>query len=216
MKYPNASDGVNKIYISEILALTASVIVVICSVIAMLCFDDPDLENLVIIMGVIIISAVGLYVAGYILQIVGIVRASKDEPAFKVSVIAIVAALITTILEAVFCGNHVGSFIVEIAGDVAKFFLVHYIIHGIMHISEHLERPDMIKKGKFIFRIIYTAIGFEVIVRIFELIFGKEVGEQLSMPFGVVANILQAAEYFMFLIYVGRAKKIMKCDDQKL
>lgn len=213
MKYPNASDGVKKIYMSEILALTASVIVVICSVIGMLCFDDPDLENLVIIMGVIIICALGLFVAGYLLQIVGIVRASKDEPAFKVSVIAIVAALITTILEAVFYGNYVGSFIVEIAGDVAKFFLVHYIIHGIMHISEHLERPDMIKKGKFIFRIIYTAIGFEVIVRIFELIFGKEVGEQLSMPFGVAANILQAAEYFMFLIYVGRANKMLKNAD---
>ena len=154
MKYPNASDGVNKIYMSEILALTASVIVVICSVIGMLCFDDPDLENLVIIMGVIIICALGLFVAGYILQIVGIVRASKDVPAFKVSVIAIVAALITTILEAVFYGNHFASFIVEIAGDVSKFFLVHYIIHGIMHISEHLERPDMIKKGNFIFRII--------------------------------------------------------------
>ena len=175
MKYPNASDGVNKIYMSEILALTASVIVVICSVIGMLCFDDPDLENLVIIMGVIIICALGLFVAGYILQIVGIVRASKDVPAFKVSVIAIVAALITTILEAVFYGNHFASFIVEIAGDVSKFFLVHYIIHGIMHIAEHLERPDMIKKGNFIFRIIYIAIGFEVIVRIFELIFGKEV-----------------------------------------
>ena len=213
MKYPNASDGVKKIYMSEILALTASVIVVICSVIGMLCFDDPDLENLVIIMGVIIICALGLFVAGYILQIVGIVRASKDVPAFKVSVIAIVAALITTILEAVFYGNYVGSFIVEIAGDVAKFFLVHYIIHGIMHIAEHLERPDMIKKGNFIFRIIYIAIGFEVIVRIFELIFGKEVGEQLSMPFGVAANILQVAEYFMFLIYVGRANKMLKNAD---
>lgn len=213
MKYPNASDGVNKIYMSEILALTASVIVVICSVIGMLCFDDPDLENLVIIMGVIIICALGLFVAGYILQIVGIVRASKDEPAFKVSVIAIVAALITTILEAVFYGNHFASFIVEIAGDVSKFFLVHYIIHGIMHIAEHLERQDMIKKGNFIFRIIYIAIGFEIIVRIFELIFGKEVGEQLSMPFGVAANVFQAAEYFMFLIYVGRANKMLKNAD---
>ena len=198
---------------SEILALAASVVVVICSVIAMLCFDNPDLEKLAIIMGVIIICALGLFVAGYILQIVGIVRASKDEPAFKVSVIAIVAALITTILEAVFYGNYVGSFIVEIAGDVSKFFLVHYIIHGIMHISERLERPDMIKKGNFIFRIIYIAIGFEVIVRIFELIFGKEVGEQLSMPFGVAANILQAAEYFMFLIYVGRANNMLKNAD---
>ena len=140
-------------------------------------------------------------------------RASKDEPAFKVSVIAIIAAMILTVLEGVFYGNHFASFFVEIAGDVAQFFLVHYIIHGIMHIADHLERPDMIKKGKFIFRVIYIAIAFEIIVRIFEIIFGKEVGAQLSMPFGIVAEILKVAEYVMSLTYVGKANKMMKNAD---
>lgn len=213
MKYPNAANGINKIFMSEVIALAASVIVLVCSVIGVLCFENPDLEILVGILVIIVLFALGFFVLAYILQIVGIMRASKDEPAFKVSVIAIIAAMILTVLEGVFYGNHFASFFVEIAGDVAQFFLVHYIIHGIMHIADHLERPDMIKKGKFIFRVIYIAIAFEIIVRIFEIIFGKEVGEQLSMPFGIVAEILKVAEYVMFLTYVGKANKMMKNAD---
>ena len=213
MKYPNAANGINKIFMSEVIALAASVIVLVCSVIGVLCFENPDLEILVGILVIIVLFALGFFVLAYILQIVGIMRASKDEPAFKVSVIAIIAAMILTVLEGVFYGNHFASFFVEIAGDVAQFFLVHYIIHGIMHIADHLERPDMIKKGKIIFRVIYIAIAFEIIVRIFEIIFGKEVGEQLSMPFGIVAEILKVAEYVMFLTYVGKANKMMKNAD---
>lgn len=211
MKYPNASNGVNKIYMSEIIALTASIILAICSVVFMVCYEEPGLEALAAIIGVLVFVGLGIFVVSYILQIVGINRAAKDEPAFKVSLFAIIGALVITILEAIFYEqNETVTFLLEIGGDVAKFFLVHYIIHGIMHITEHLGRPDMTKKGNKIFRVIYIAIGFEVIVRVFEIIFGKKLGEELSMPFGIAANILNVLEYILFLNYVRKGNKIIK------
>lgn len=211
MKYPNAYSGMTKIYISEIIALIASIIMVICSVFLMACYNDPDLIVETWIFSAAVLVVLGVFVFSYILQIVGIVRATKDEPAFRVSLIAIIAALVITVLECIFFeGNDVITFILEIASDVAQFFLVHYIIHGIMHISEHLGRDDISKKGKRIFTVIYIAIGFEIIVRIFEMIFGKELGEQLSMPFGIVANILKVVEYILFLSYIVKAKKLLK------
>ena len=211
MKYPNAYSGMTKIYISEIIALIASIIMVICSVFLMACYNDPDLIVETWIFSAAVLVVLGVFVFSYILQIVGIVRATKDEPAFRVSLIAIIAALVITVLECIFFeGNDVITFILEIASDVAQFFLVHYIIHGIMHISEHLGRDDISKKGKRIFTVIYIAIGFELIVRIFEMIFGKELGEQLSMPFGIVANILKVVEYILFLSYIVKAKKLLK------
>ncbi len=211
MKYPNAYSGMTKIYISEIIALIASIIMVICSVFLMACYNDPDLIVETWIFSAAVLVVLGVFVFSYILQIIGIVRATKDEPAFRVSLIAIIAALVITVLECIFFeGNDVITFILEIASDVAQFFLVHYIIHGIMHISEHLGRDDISKKGKRIFTVIYIAIGFEIIVRIFEMIFGKELGEQLSMPFGIVANILKVVEYILFLSYIVKAKKLLK------
>lgn len=211
MKYPNAYSGMTKIYISEIIALIASIIMVICSVFLMACYNDPDLIVETWIFSAAVLVVLGVFVFSYILQIIGIVRATKDEPAFRVSLIAIIAALVITVLECIFFeGNDVITFVLEIASDVAQFFLVHYIIHGIMHISEHLGRDDISKKGKRIFTVIYIAIGFEIIVRIFEMIFGKELGEQLSMPFGIVANILKVVEYILFLSYIVKAKKLLK------
>ena len=211
MKYPNALTGIKRICLSEIIALIASMIMAVCSVILMVCYEAPELIVEAEISSIALFVALGIFVFSYILQIVGIVRATKDEPAFRVSLIAIIAALVITVLEGIFFeGSHIVTFVLEIAGDVAEFFLVHYIIHGIMHLSEHLGRPDITKKGKNIFRVIYIAIGFEIVVRIFELIFGKEIGEQLSMPFGIVASILKVVEYILFLSYIGKAKKLLE------
>ena len=99
---------------------------------------------------------------------------------------------------------------ISIAGDVAQFFLVHYIIHGIMHLSGHLDRHDIAKKGKRIFRVIYIGIIFEVVVRIIEIIYGRKHGEELAMPFDVIANILKSLEYIMFLIYIIKGCKLLK------
>ena len=152
MKYPNAYSGMTKIYISEIIALIASIIMVICSVFLMACYNDPDLIVETWIFSAAVLVVLGVFVFSYILQIIGIVRATKDEPAFRVSLIAIIAALVITVLECIFFeGNDVITFILEIASDVAQFFLVHYIIHGIMHISEHLGRDDISKKRKTYF-----------------------------------------------------------------
>ena len=217
MKYPNAKDGVNKIYMSEIIALAASIIMLVCSVLALLIYEKKELIILTGILSLVILAALAIYIVSYFLQIAGIVRASKDEPSFKVSLYAIIALILITVLEIVFevvsLENHFITFILEIAGDVAQFFLVHYIIHGIMHLSEHLGRPEMIKKGNHIFKVIYIAIAFEIIVRIFEIIFGKERGESLSLPFGIVANILKTVEYILFLTYIGKGKRILKEND---
>ena len=124
--------------------------------------------------------------------------------------IAIIASIILTVLSAFFYENEPVCLIISIAGDVAEFFLVHYVIHGIMHLSHHLGKPELSKKGKRIFTVIYIGIIFEVIVRIIEIIYGQKRGEELALPFDVVANILKTIEYILFLIYIQKGNKMLK------
>ena len=211
MKYPNASKGLQTIVIAEFIALAASIIAVIVSVLAFSGDDALAPENYALGMSEIILIAVFvMYVAAYIMEIFGIISASKDERAFKVSLYAIIALIIFAVLSAVFFENETVYLIISIAGDVAYFFLVHYIIHGIMHLSEHLGRPELAKKGKKIFTVIYIGIIFEVIVRIIEIIYGQKQGEEIALPFDVVANILKTVEYIMFLIYIIKGNKLLK------
>ena len=212
MKYPNAAKGLHYLVVAEIVALVASVIAVIVSVFALPNIDvDNFFGNVIstrdIIMMLLILV---LYLAAFVLEIVGIVLASKDEPAFKISLYAIIAAIILTILSAFFYQNETVDMLISIGGDVAQFFLVHYIIHGIMHISEHLGRHELSKRGSRIFVVIYIGIIFEIIVRVLEIIFGKEQGETLALPFDVIANILKSAEYILFLIYIVKGSKLLR------
>lgn len=211
MKYPNATKGLHKILMSEIISLAASILAVIISVFALPSLVDNKPNHFTIgTVSVAMILVVVLYVTAYLLQIFGIIRASKDEPAFKISLYAIIAAMIFTILSGFFYENETVDFILMIGEDVAQFFLTHYIIHGIMHLSNHLGRPELSKKGKNIFRVIYFALIFEVIVRIFQIIYGTERGEELAKPFDIIANIMKTVEYIMFLIYIAKGCKMLK------
>ena len=208
MKYPNASKGLQTFMIAEFITLAASIIAVIASILALPGVEAPQSELSVSV--VVMLVVVIMYVAAYVMGIIGITGACKDEPAFKVSLFAIIALLIFSVLSTFFYKNETVYFIFSIAADVAYFFLVHYIIHGIMHLSEHLGRPDLSKSGKKIFTVVYIGIIFEVIVRIIEIVYGQKQGEEIALPFDVVANILKTIEYFMFLIYIIKGNKLLK------
>lgn len=208
MKYPNASKGLQTIVTAEFIALATSIFAVIVSVLALPGVDALESESYA--SGIVMLAIIALFVATCVMEIVGITGASKDEPVFKVSLYAIIALIILTVLSAFFYENETAYLLFSIAGDVAYFFMVHYIIHGIMHLSEHLGRPDLSKNGKKIFTVIYIGIIFEVIVRIIEIIFGHKQGEEIALPFDVVANILKTLEYFMFLIYIIKGNKLLK------
>jgi hypothetical protein len=210
MKYPNAAKGLHQIVIAEIIAMTASVLAVIVSVLAFAADDTGQEQYSFGAVSIIMLVIVALYVAAYILEIFGIFRASKDEPAFKVSLYAILSLIAVTVLSGFFYENETASFIIALCGDVAQFFLVHYIIHGIMHLSHRLGRSDVVRRGTRIFRVIYTAIVFEIIVRVFEIIFGQEHGEALAMPFDVIANLLKTAEYILFMLYIIKGYRLIK------
>ena len=208
MKYPNASKGLQIIMIAEFIALAASLIAFIVSIFDLPGVDAPESGHHV--SGIVLLVIIVMYISAYVMGIFGITGASKDEPAFKVSLYAIIALLIFSVLSEFFHKNETVYFILSIAADVAYFFMVHYIIHGNMHLSEHIGRPDLAKNGKKIFTVIYIGIIFEVIVRIIEIVYGQKQGEEIALPFDVVANILRTIEYFMFLFYIIKGNKTLK------
>ena len=154
--------------IAEFIALAASLIAVIVSIFDLPGVDAPESGHHV--SGIVLLVIIVMYISAYVMGIFGITGASKDEPAFKVSLYAIIALLIFSVLSEFFHKNETVYFILSIAADVAYFFMVHYIIHGNMHLSEHIGRPDLAKNGKKIFTVIYIGIIFEVIVRIIEIV----------------------------------------------
>ena len=208
MKYPNASKGLQIIMIAEFIALAASLIAFIVSIFDLPGVDAPESGHHV--SGIVLLVIIVMCISAYVMGIFGITGASKDEPAFKVSLYAIIALLIFSVLSEFFHKNETVYFILSIAADVAYFFMVHYIIHGNMHLSEHIGRPDLAKNGKKIFTVIYIGIIFEVIVRIIEIVYGQKQGEEIALPFDVVANILKTIEYFMFLFYIIKGNKTLK------
>ena len=80
MNYPNASKGLQTILIAEFIALAASIIAVILSILALPGVDTP--ESALNASGIVLLVVIIMYVAAYVAEIFGIIAASRDEPAF--------------------------------------------------------------------------------------------------------------------------------------
>ena len=155
MKYTNASKGLKLIVTAELLALAASILAVIMSVLAFSGDDAAKPDNFALgAAGIVMLVIIAMYVAAYVAEIFGITAASRDEPAFKVSLYAVIAMIVLIVASAFFLENETVYLMLSIAGDVAYFFFVHYIIHGIMHLSQHLGKPEFTQKGTPIFSMI--------------------------------------------------------------
>lgn len=104
MKFPNAARGLHCLVAAQTVALVASLIAVILSVIALPGLKIEEIANYsfstidIFFMVIVLV----LYIAAYVLEVIGIILASKDEPAFKISLYAIIAGIILTVLAAFF------------------------------------------------------------------------------------------------------------------
>ena len=83
MKYTNASKGLKLIVTAEFLALAASILTVILSVLAFSGDDAAKPGNFALgAAGSVMLVITVMYVAAYVAEIFGIIAASRDEPAF--------------------------------------------------------------------------------------------------------------------------------------
>ena len=154
MRFPNAYNGVKKIFSAEILHLVAVILMavglvtaVIAGVVGTAVGDAAELtegEFVVTvggIIGAVSILAVGgiLALIAFILQIVGVGQAMKDESYFKTAFIFIFVGIACTVLSCI-PDTVLTDFFISLfrtLGQISQLLVTIYIIGGIQHILAH-------------------------------------------------------------------------------
>ena len=217
MKFPNAASGVKKIYIAQILALFATLCTGAALVYASIkgkgetveqAVDDLSGSGLAIVATAALIGAILLLVA-WIVQLVGVIQASRDEDAFKAVLYLIIFAIIVSIVSAVFSNNETVSNIANIASDVLNLITTLMIIAGIVDMAAQLGNTDVPNKGKAIVRIICATLALTIIIKIVMSIFKNDVGTIVAGVLAVIALVLEVVQFIVYLVFLSRASKIL-------
>lgn len=204
MKYPNAYAGVKKLFASQLLNLVAGVYYLAAALLA-LNYNILEGENnvlyVILVVAAIIAAVAGL--ASYVLQLVGLNQARKDERLFsKAFKFAILGVAVTVVLFLT-----AGMFAEICAGvNTAITLLVGvFTITGVYSLADALNDTVVQKRGKLTLGVL-TGVFAVVMLSSLVTIFTDDL---ISDIFTIVCAALDIFGYLVFLTYLSMAKKML-------
>lgn len=234
MKYPNAYSGVKKIFASEILSVICTVMLIVSAILglvtAALKFASDstdiaaDLGNVILGFGIpTLLLGIGgavLALIAFILQIVGVSKARKDEPMFKRALIFILLGIISTAVCSII-GNF-SDFAASVWGDlinvffsnlskIATILVTYFIIVGIISLAEQIGNESVAKKGKAVINLIMTILVLSLLATITASVFPQSgTNTIIAAVLTLAAAVIEFIALIIYLLFLGKAKKMLK------
>ena len=112
MKFTNAYQGVKKIFAAEILSLICSIcatVTLALPVVGVIAAANNSQGGTVASLGgfaVLAIASMVLAIIAFIFKLIGVNKASKDEPSFKIALYLILAGIAVSVAGGIFNGRH--------------------------------------------------------------------------------------------------------------
>ena len=217
MKFPNAAKGVKKLFSAEILYLLSVILIGVVSVITVIINNKmTNVSNAVAVLILVGFIAGGvLAVIAFILQIVGLVQASRDERAFKGVILLTVFGIIVSVIGAFFSKDSFINSLSTTINSVVSVISIILIILGIGNMSLQLERQDMIERGGRIIRIIVWLAIISIIMNLISIFLPQNIDDAsdlakvIILSLTVIALMLNIAEYILYLSFLSKTKKML-------
>ena len=212
--FGNAYEGVKKIYKAEIFALIAAILVLVGSILSATGVEvgegTASGNGLMISGGLIVIAAAVLLIIAAILNILGVNSASKDEPAFKDALAALLIGIAANVLVSVFSGNDTVNSIGKSVINVMEILASYYICTGIINLADRLNDSAVSASGKKIRSILMGIWIAAAILNALAILFGgNETMQTILGITAIVAGIISIVAYFLYIGLLGKAKKML-------
>ena len=233
MKFPNAAKGVKRIFVAEVLTLIGLLSVLVATTLILTISSVFTLESaigafLAIGITVICLASVVLLIVAFIMELVGVINASRDESSFKSAliffIVSIVLSIVSSLLKSV---SVIAGGILSLIGGLVSIFVLIFIIAGIIRLADRLNRGDVSGKGSKVLKLLIIIKVVALIVTTIASFMGDSASisavissmvapsEVASTPSTAVVIILIATpvleviQYIIYLPFLSQAKKML-------
>ena len=219
MQFPNAFKGIKRIFTSEILMLISQLIFVPIIIFPVIGVNGEELtKNLEQNSPGYLLAFLGLLLAGliislvsYIIQITGIVKAAKDEPAFKISLTGVIVGMTARIISylPIVNYNNMISAICSTVTYIASLVVTFFIIQGIRNIAIKFENDEIEINGVTIFKLYFIIVLINASTHFVSKAFNDDIGSTVTIVLSIAGGILTIAQYVLYISYLVKAKKML-------
>ena len=206
MRFPNALEGVKKIYKAEIIGLIGALIGFVAAILALAgASTGEDGLGLVAVGGILIIAMAVLLVISFIMNLVGLNKAKPDEENFKnaltMVIIGIIAGILLGATKEGTLLNSIGDNLSKVCGLLANYF----VCTALMNLAGQLGDEAMAKKAGTIRSMLLGVWCAAVVLNVLGDILQKNA--TLSTIAAVIGLVAAVVEIVAYILYIGLLKR---------
>ena len=153
MRYPNAYKGVSQIYKAELIAILAVICTGIGAILAIFGVGVADVgseavgKGFAITGGLFVIATAVLMIVSYILNIIGVGNAAKDESGFRSAMIAIIIGIVASIVAGIFSNKEVVCLLAQLVSKICDIMVFWFCIGGIRNLADKMNDRNIANKA---------------------------------------------------------------------
>lgn len=217
MNFPNAANGVKKIFTSQVLDIVSAIIFVIMAITSIVTVLSAVNENAGATVGFglgsIVLALGGTVVAivAAILMLVGVIKAGKDDQNFKTALAFIVLGIVAAVIGSCFQSSNV--FVYNICSTISKIAdlcTTCYIIMGVISLAEQLGETAVAEKGKSLFKVILAVYVISILgMACYTVFYFNSAFAVIGGVILCISYIVSIVAYFLFISLLLKAKKML-------
>ena len=209
MDYLYIEKGIKKVYISQIFAIIAALLIgcteLVTSVYKNIIKGSSEKDSWIMILslavGVVLLAAV---ITSNLIGMIGYYHASMYDPLFKKSMYcALTSCILTVVGELLQIPNGMLYTVFTASAMIVEMFVMVFAIAGLVNLSESQGWSDLSEKGDRLLKLlavtyIISAVN-ALIIRIFEL---SAESKMISFIINVIDSCLIIIRYILYLRYL--------------
>ena len=210
--FKNAYSGIKKIYSGEVLGLIGAILALIAAVLSVLNLSSGAKEGLLITLGLLIIFDGIILIVAFFLNIIGVIRASMDESAFKNALYALLAGIAASILVSAFSNNQLISGIGNTINNFANMLSSYFICTGIINLADKLNDSATSARGEKVRSLLLGLWMLSAILSIAVALMKENTSMVTFMAVvAIISGIASIVAYFLYIGLLGKARKMLAC-----
>ena len=217
MTYPNAANGVGKLFTAQILLIIAAILGAVSAVVsaAVTINNMGNADNLgafvstgltgLLAVGIIALAFLVIYIIAFIIQLIGLAKAGKDENMIKIAFILTLVNLLLTIVAAVLSSSApTASSVLRLAVTVIQVLINVLTIMGISNLAGSLGNEKIVRSGKVLIVIVLIT---QILGAVLNFVAQKALA--VAGVMALISLVLMLIGYIMYLIFLSRSKKFL-------
>ena len=217
MTFPNALEGVKKIYKAEILELIAGILGLISAILLLVGVAGAEADAAGAALGglvgggVIMIAVAVLSIIAFIMGIVGVKKAMPDEENFKnafyVLIVGIIASAVIGVAKS---GSFLGD-AGQTVSSICSFLAQYFITTALIVLAQKLGDGEMAAKGDSTRKALMVVWVIKILLEIVDIFVGRnEIVDTASAVLALISAIVGIIAYIMYLRLLSKARFMLE------